>query len=145
MDNGVLRRGKRCSHLQFGQANALLAGDALLTDAFKVCSGADFPEPARALRCINILADFAGASGMVLGQYQDLNGFDDVLTLHRLKTASLFMACFKIGAVLAGANEEKVRLAREIGQDFGVFDKRELCQMEHFQQRCNGLDAGRCR
>ena len=72
MDNDDFRRGKPSCHKQFGEANAILAGDGLLTDAFAVAAG--HPDDAKALAAVRILASAAGSVGMVGGQVMDLAG-----------------------------------------------------------------------
>lgn len=120
MDDGETRRGKPCSHLKFGESTALLAGDALLTGAFEIASTARLENLAAVLESINILAALAGTSGMVLGQYEDLKGSENILEVYKLKTANLFIACSKIGAVLAGASIETIKIAEEFGFKMGV-------------------------
>lgn len=120
MDDGKTRRGKPCSHLKFGESTALLAGDALLTGAFEVASSACFKNLDAMIESINILASLAGTSGMVLGQYEDLKGSEDILEVYKLKTANLFIACSKIGAVLAGASIEIIKIAEEFGFKMGI-------------------------
>ena len=120
MDDGEIRRGKPCSHLKFGESTALLAGDALLTGAFEIASTARFENLAAVLESINILASLAGTSGMVLGQYEDLKGNENILEVYKLKTANLFIACSKIGAVLADASLETIKNAEEFGFKMGI-------------------------
>lgn len=123
MDNDSLRRGKKCSHLEFGESTALLAGDALLTKAFEIASTGSFSNYEKAVKCINILAQFAGQEGMILGQYKDLSSKylkESIMNIHRLKTSCLFIAATKIGAILAGAEEKDVSLAFKFGLNYGI-------------------------
>ncbi len=126
MDDGKVRRGKECNHIKFKESTALLAGDALITQAFEVISEVKFLDLKNTLECINILAQTAGSNGMVLGQYLDLNfpllSFkeENVLKLYELKTAQLFIAAAKIGSILAGANRKEVELAEDYARNFGI-------------------------
>ncbi len=123
MDNDSLRRGKKCSHLEFGESTALLAGDALLTKAFEIASTGNFLNYEKAVKCINTLAYFAGPEGMILGQYKDLNSKylnENIIDVHRLKTSCLFVAAAKIGALLAGAEEKDISLAFKFGLNYGI-------------------------
>ena len=141
MDNDDLRRGKPTSHKVFGEANALLAGDALAIDPFTVLLNSEYPEKVKAHLCraAGILARRAGAQGMISGQFLDKEseGFllnpqnmsiDDLRKegLRRLeyiqlhKTADLFMMATEIGTVLAGAPEEDFRLMSEYGLETGL-------------------------
>jgi geranylgeranyl diphosphate synthase type II len=136
MDNDDLRRGKPTSHKVFGEAIAILAGDALLTCAFHLLSVVPFGWPAERLRrrleAAALLGEACGTSGLIGGQVQDLEseGRDvDAATLerlHRAKTGALLGACVMGAAALAGAGEaERVRLeryARAIGLAFQVVD-----------------------
>ncbi len=126
MDNGLIRRGKECSHLKFGESTALLAGDALLTQAFEIISSDEILETKNALKCVNILASCAGVKGMVLGQFLDLKFLghkvseEEILEMYSLKTGALFIAASKIGALLAGANDSNVKLAGKYAEDLGI-------------------------
>ena len=141
MDNDDLRRGKPTSHKVFGEANALLAGDALAIDPFTVLLNSEYPEKVKAHLCraAGILARRAGAQGMISGQFLDKEseGFllnpqnmsiDDLRKegLRRLeyiqlhKTADLFMMATEIGTVLAGAPEEDFKLMSEYGLETGL-------------------------
>ena len=103
MDNDDYRRGRLTNHKVFGEANAVLAGDALLTAAFETAANA----PADAwtiVRIIRILSEAAGANGMVGGQVLDLAGekirleADAIHTIHALKTGALISAACRMGA-----------------------------------------------
>lgn len=108
MDNDVLRRGKPTVHVQFGQAQALLAGDALQALAFELLTpaGAHIPPVTQALLC-RLLARAAGAEGMAGGQAIDLASVGKPLTepelraMHRLKTGALLQASVCMGAACA--------------------------------------------
>lgn len=131
MDNDSLRRGKPACHIQFGEANALLAGDALLTLAFETLAKAELPAEAN-LEAIKILSQAAGAYGMVGGQVIDLESegrridLDTLRELQRLKTGKLIKAAAQLGCVAAGASaiqmEKAVRYAESIGLSFQIID-----------------------
>jgi geranylgeranyl diphosphate synthase, type II len=136
MDNDDLRRGKPTSHKVFGEAIAILAGDALLTRAFHLM--ADVPEGwngarvARRLEATAILGEACGTKGLIGGQVEDLESEGRPISpealerLHRAKTGALLGACVRGGAVLGGADPaEKERLsryARAIGLAFQIVD-----------------------
>jgi geranylgeranyl diphosphate synthase, type II len=137
MDNDDLRRGKPTSHKVFGEAIAILAGDALLTRAFHLLADAP-PDTAaddvrRRLRAAAILGEAAGTSGLIGGQVADLEAegrhdvrLGDLERLHRAKTGALLAACVVGGGVLGGATESDLaRLAQyadAIGLAFQVVD-----------------------
>ncbi|HQQ52974.1 MAG TPA: polyprenyl synthetase family protein [Ottowia sp.] len=108
MDNDVLRRGKPTVHVRFGQAQALLAGDALQALAFELLTpeGDEVPASMQAALC-GLLARAAGATGMAGGQAIDLDSVGRVLTeeqlqaMHRLKTGALLQAAVHMGAACA--------------------------------------------
>jgi geranylgeranyl pyrophosphate synthase len=136
MDNDDLRRGKPTSHKVFGEAVAILAGDALLTRAFHVL--AELPREAnvetvrRRLSAMALLAEACGTLGLIGGQVMDLESehrevdASAVERLHRAKTGALLAACVEGGAVLGAADapdrERLVRYGRAIGLAFQVVD-----------------------
>ena len=134
MDNDDLRRGKPSCHKQFGEATALLAGDALLTHAFAVCAESPFAKehPDRALQAVGLLSSLAGTAGMIGGQEIDLASEGKQIPLERLremdakKTGALIRAACEIGAVLAGGSDaQKTSLAayaENLGQAFQIVD-----------------------
>jgi geranylgeranyl diphosphate synthase type II len=134
MDNDDLRRGKPTCHKVFGEAMAILAGDALLTRAFHLMAEAPGPavDVARRLEALRILGEAAGTGGLIGGQVEDLESEGRPVTaaalerLHRAKTGALLGACVRGGAVLGGAGGEDLRrLARyagAIGLAFQVVD-----------------------
>ena len=105
MDDDDLRRGLPTCHKKFGEALAILAGDALLTLAFEVLA-ANLP-PATAAACCRELAGGAGAAGMVGGQVEDLacekqgGTLETLKSVHAHKTGALFRACLRLGALTA--------------------------------------------
>ncbi len=123
MDNDTMRRGKPTSHCRFGEWLAILAGDALLTEAFYIMS---LSENINALKAIKEIAFFSGARGMVAGQTADMyfaNKFpekDDVRYINVHKTSELFIASVKAGLILASAVESKLQAAERYGENLGV-------------------------
>jgi geranylgeranyl diphosphate synthase type II len=122
MDDDELRRGRPTSHKVFGEAMAILAGDALLTGAFE-CAAAG-PEPARS-ELVHLLASAAGGAGMIAGQVLDIaeDRPPDVgyLTrMHRLKTGALIRASCVMGAVAAGAAAPQRAAAAAYGEAVGL-------------------------
>jgi len=125
LDNDDLRRGKPTSHKQFGEANAILAGDGLLTLAFETITAT----PVSAERRVAMAAEIASAAGtvngMVGGQVADLENEGkqvDPKTLeyiHRSKTAALIRASVTAGALCAGAPSEEVARLRRFGETIG--------------------------
>jgi geranylgeranyl diphosphate synthase type II len=128
MDDDDFRRGRPTCHKAFDEATAILAGDALLTEAFRAMAESKLAaqEPVRALRAIGMLARGAGASGMVGGQQLDVDAerspaeHADVQSIHEGKTAALFKAAAGMGAVLGGAPEETIRRMCEYGRALGL-------------------------
>jgi geranylgeranyl diphosphate synthase type II len=118
MDDDDFRRGKPSCHKKFGEANAILAGDALLTLAFNIL--AEGLEPKAAVRAIRELSEAAGARGMVGGQALDIAKHKNRATVNRLKTAKLFEAAAKIGAISAGASEKEIRAMAGYGINLGI-------------------------
>jgi geranylgeranyl diphosphate synthase type II len=131
MDDDDLRRGRPTNHKVYGEAIAVLAGDALLTDAFAVLAGSAAPQSALLLTVAE-LAQAAGSAGMVAGQTIDLLGEGRVMTveeleyLHGKKTGALFVAAVRGGARLGGADEAQLAAleayARALGLAFQVID-----------------------
>ena len=112
MDDSPLRRGKPSVHAAFGEAAALLAGDALLTQAFQVMADAQVPAEFIAA-AVSVLAGAAGGAGMVGGQMLDLDSEGKAIsldTLERLqqgKTAALLIAACELGCLAAGAGTDR--------------------------------------
>jgi geranylgeranyl pyrophosphate synthase len=127
MDDDDFRRGRPSSHKAFGEATAILAGDALLTLAFDWIAeaGERAEAPERYLRAARALARGAGARGMVRGQARDLGETPpDTLAalevLHAEKTAALFRAALEVGGLAAGAPPEAVRALARYGEAYGI-------------------------
>lgn len=133
MDDDDLRRGRPTNHKVYGEATAVLAGDALLTAAFEwmLDPSVELP-PQRVLEAAGVLARAAGAQGMVGGQVLDMAGeghamgLTEVEELQRLKTGALIRAAAEIGCVLAGGSEEQrkavCRYAERLGLAFQIQD-----------------------
>ncbi len=126
MDNDDMRRGKPSCHIRFGEANALLVGDALLTKAFSFASKTDDIKAENVLKATNMRAEYAGVDGMIGGQAVDLlyegRPADEKLLrlICDLKTGALIKAACKIGTVLAGAEEEKLKAAELYAEYLGL-------------------------
>ena len=129
MDNDDLRRGKPSNHKQFDEATAILAGDALLTDAFAFmasCPGVRIPAD-RALRAITLTARAAGSSGMVGGQFLDMQytarqevSLEALAAMHAMKTGALLRVACECGAVLSGADERGIAALAAYGRAIGA-------------------------
>lgn len=129
MDDDDMRRGKPSCHKKFGEANALLAGDALLTLAFDtIANRTDFTavSPLQAIRAAGVLAEKAGAYGMIGGQVIDLQSEGkkaDVEILKLMdskKTSALISAACQMGCIIGGAGDEFVHLAGEYAEKIGL-------------------------
>jgi farnesyl diphosphate synthase len=131
MDNDVLRRGKPTVHVAYGEATAMLAGDALQAEAFRILAAAPLAAATR-LDLIDALARAAGTEGMCGGQAIDLDAMDRALDaaqierMHRMKTGALLCASVLMGA-RAGALEATVlaaleRYAQALGLAFQIVD-----------------------
>jgi geranylgeranyl diphosphate synthase type II len=125
LDNDDLRRGKPTCHKKFGEATAILAGDALLTLAFETISVAPV-EPTRGIAMVTEVATAAGTvKGMVGGQVADLEAEGKRIApamlefIHRSKTAALIRASVTAGALCAGAGVEDVARLRSFGESIG--------------------------
>ena len=121
-----LRRGRPTNHKVFGEGHAILAGDALLTEAFGVLAAADL-DPIRRAAALALLAEGAGWRGMAGGQALDLEGekiavydLDHLRLIHRLKTGALLRAALEIGAVLGGAKSAERAALRTFGEAIGL-------------------------
>jgi geranylgeranyl diphosphate synthase, type II len=126
LDNDDLRRGRPTCHKVFGEAIAILAGDALLTLAFQVLAQLDC-EPERKTRLIEELALAAGTvDGMIGGQVHDLEGEGEHPTaalleaIHRAKTGALLKASLRMGAIYAGANDDQLQALSCYGEHIGL-------------------------
>jgi geranylgeranyl diphosphate synthase type II len=125
MDDDDLRRGRPTCHKAFGEATAILAGDALLTLAFEVLAR-DVRPAAVAARCCAVLAHAAGATELVGGQADDLagqfsaGGVEALEAIHRRKTGAMFLASLQLGGIVAGADGEQLHALAEYGRALGL-------------------------
>jgi geranylgeranyl pyrophosphate synthase len=125
MDDDVERRGRPTVHVAFDEATAILAGDALLTEAFAVLARAPFPSDVR-VELVARLARAAGARGMVGGQVADLTlgaGVSDEVTLsrlHGLKTGALLSFAAVSGGLVGGASPDALARLTRYGDDVGL-------------------------
>ena len=129
MDNDDLRRGKPTNHKIYGEAIAILAGDALLTEAFSILSGSSFSQNLKEeyiLKALREITLASGFDGMVAGQAQDIiseNTTPDIDTLtfiHTYKTAALIRASVKLGPILCGSSEDKHSALTVYGNSVGL-------------------------
>jgi len=126
MDNDELRRGKPTSHVVFGEANAVLAGDALLTLAFEWLGGAGPRPPYKTGDLIRELAHAAGSRGVIGGQVEDLASEGKkpnaaaVKFIHLHKTAALIRAAVRIGAICGGAGKSELSALGSYGEKAGL-------------------------
>ena len=126
MDNDDMRRGKPSNHMVFGYANALLAGDALLTLAFETVLAAEGVSAEAKAKAGLELAKAAGCSGMIAGQVMDLANegrtapLDDVRKTDKLKTGEMIKVSCIMGCIAAGADEEKIKAAEVYSENIGL-------------------------
>lgn len=125
MDNDDYRRGRLTNHKVYGEAMAVLAGDALLTAAFETAASAD-AAPAVIAKNVDILANCAGARGMVGGQVMDIEGENRELDaeyihqLQRMKTGALLRAACLMGVTTAGGDEQMLQAAATYADGVGL-------------------------
>jgi geranylgeranyl diphosphate synthase type II len=126
MDNDDYRRGRLSNHKVFGEANAILAGDALLTYAFELLADSGVGQPERQLRIICEVAIAAGKDGMVGGQVADVVGegktlkLDEIEEIHKGKTGALLTVSARLGGILAGGTEKQVKALTDYAQALGL-------------------------
>jgi len=132
MDNDDFRRGQPSNHKMFGEATAILTGDALLTYAFELLAQPSLAPPEKQLRVIRETAQAAGWQGMVGGQVLDTLSQEqnysliDIENIHRKKTGALLVASARLGAILGGGTEDQIEkisdYAALIGLAFQIKD-----------------------
>ena len=133
MDNDDYRRGRKTTHIVYGEGMAILAGDGLLNYAYETAMQAfdraeTAEETAAVIRALKVLGRNAGIFGMVGGQCADLEAeaapertdHDTLLYIHIHKTACMIRSGFQIGAILAGAPAEDIEKLGQIAEDIGV-------------------------
>lgn len=130
MDNDDFRRGLPTNHKKFGEAFALLAGDALLTEAFLVPARDYASDPALAIKLVELLSRASGARGMVGGQAIDLFSekeksskklqLNEILNLHHLKTGRLIQLAIEGAAWIAKLDLSDIQTLRNFGEHLGL-------------------------
>ena len=126
MDNDDFRRGRPTNHKVYGEAMAILAGDALLTDAFLSASEAKLTHPEAMAQAMALLATCAGSSGMVGGQVLDIMSEErqiseeEILNIQSRKTGGLIRAACGLGAIAGGATREQVDAACRFADNLGL-------------------------
>lgn len=128
MDNDDMRRGKPTNHIVFGEANAILAGDALQSEAFLLLAESPHPalSPQRRIEIIAELCHAIGRRGMVAGQVMDLSlegkeiDLEHLKLLHQRKTGGLFRYCIRLGGHLANLNSEVMADLTEYATALGL-------------------------
>lgn len=139
MDNDDVRRGQPTNHRKFDEATAILAGDALLTEAFQLIADHYADQPAEAVKAVSELARASGLRGMVGGQAIDMAAkkesitLDELRLMHKLKTGALIRAAARGSAQLAHATDDQLkdltRFAEDLGLAFQVAD--DLLDFDH--------------
>ena len=130
MDNDEYRRGRKTTHVVYGEAMAILAGDGLLNYAFETALHAfeDVSDKTRVATALTVLARKAGIYGMIGGQTADIEAEnlenqvtqEHLLFIHKHKTAALIQASMMIGAILAGATQEQIDIVEKAAYEIGV-------------------------
>ena len=125
MDDDDMRRGNPSCHKMYGEATALLAGDALLTHAFELIANSDL-DGEFAAKAVSLLAQNAGVGGMIGGQVIDLKyeqgnpTLSEIITVHKLKTGALISAACIMGCIAAGATDEEIAAASRYAYNLGI-------------------------
>lgn len=126
MDNDDFRRGLPTNHKVYGEALAILAGDALLTDAFSCAASASLSDPMQTVRAVSELASCAGSLGMVGGQVLDIMSQErelteqEVIDIQSRKTGALIRAACVLGVLAGGGSEAQIDAASEFAQNLGL-------------------------
>ena len=125
MDNDDYRRGKLSNHKKYGEANAILAGDALLNKAFETgLQAATDGNLENALKALQIIAESSGTEGMIGGQVTDMEGkitsIEDLKYMYSLKTGAIIKSSVRVGAVLAGASQEETEALEIYSEKIGI-------------------------
>lgn len=126
IDNGDLRRGIPTCHVEFDEATAVLAGDALLTYAFQLLSRHYAENASLGLRLVSLLSETAGSATLIGGQVEDILGekrqlnAEDLDFIHLNKTAALIETSLKMGAITGGANDAQIAKLAAYGRCIGL-------------------------
>ena len=126
MDNDDFRRGRPTNHKVYGETMAILAGDALLTDAFLIASSAQLPDPAQMGLAIHVLAENAGSLGMVGGQVLDIQSEtrelteQEVIDIQSRKTGALIRAACVLGVIAGGGSQDQIQAAVAFADYLGL-------------------------
>jgi len=126
MDDDDYRRGKPTNHKVYGEATAVLAGDALLTLAFKLLTESKSPRPENVLRVIREVAEGAGTFGLIGGQVVDTFSAGEKIDentieyIHRHKTGALYRVSVRSGVILVGAAEDRLAALTEYAEQLGL-------------------------
>lgn len=126
MDNDDFRRGRPTNHKVYGEAMAILAGDALLTDAFMMAASQVLVQPEKMSLAIGVLGQNAGSLGMVGGQVLDINSEErtlseqEVLDIQNRKTGALINAACVLGVIAGGGTEEQISAAAQFAAGLGL-------------------------
>lgn len=127
MDNDDYRRGQLSTHAKYGHAMGILAGDGLLNYAFETAIKAyDIEASAKVIEAFKVLANKAGIYGMIGGQVVDIetenqpNNLDTIKFIHENKTAAMIESSMMIGAILADATDEQIKIIESVGSDVGL-------------------------
>ena len=127
MDNDDYRRGKLSNHKKFGEARAILAGDALLNKAFETGLDAAINlKGMNAIKALKLIADSSGTEGMIGGQVIDIDGenkissIEDLKYMYSLKTGAIIKSSVTAGATLAGATENEIKLLENYAEKVGI-------------------------
>ena len=121
MDDDDFRRGKLSSHKKFTQADAVLAGDALVNLSYELIS--NIKNKAQAIKLVSLLSNLAGPRGLILGQVMDLDGqnknFKDTILLHKLKTSNLIISSLVGANILANEKYDSLQIT-SLGEHMGI-------------------------
>lgn len=126
MDDDDLRRGKPTNHKVYGEAMAILAGDAMQTLAFETLANLQHTEPRKIIELVRLLAVASGANGMVAGQVLDVEGESKALTLQQLerihvnKTGALLSCCIQSAALLANLEGRELEALQQYAENIGI-------------------------
>ena len=127
MDNDNLRRGKPATHVKFGEPNAILAGNSLLTLAFEIITDKKYKiKPNIKIFLLKKLAEYAGHTGIAGGQFLDLSyekkkiGVPKIINMQKKKTGKLFQFCCLAPAIISSAEKKIIREMSKIGEELGL-------------------------